>query len=386
MPPKLLFVVSEDWYFWSHRLPVARVARGAGFEVVVAARAGDHAQKIRNEGFRLIPLPVTRGSYSPLEGVRAARYLAAIYRVEQPDIIHHVALKPILYGSFASLFRKDVCVINAFAGLGYLAASSSWKARILRLMIWNAFRLVLNRPNRYVLVQNKDDADLLVTRLNVRPERITIIRSSGVDVNRFQATQESFASPVVLLASRMLWIKGIQEFVEAARILSGKRLNARFVLVGDSDPDNHSCIPRQQLLDWQASKVIEWWGHQEDMPRIFEQSSLVCLPSHGGEGVPKVLVEAAASARAIVATDVPGCRDIVRHKVNGLLVQPRNAPALANAIEDLVRNPTLRWEMGVQGRQIVIREFSQDEVGKQTLELYHRILSSSAPPHGTRPN
>lgn len=379
MPPKLLFVVSEDWYFWSHRLPIARAAQRAGYEVVVAAHVGEHARKICNEGFRLIPLELNRGSYSPLEGLRTIRHLAQIYRTEQPDIVHNVAMKPILYGSIASLLRKDVGVVNAFAGLGYLVASRSMKARVLRLMVWNTLRFVLNRPNHYVLLQNKDDADLLMTGMNVRPEKITMIRGSGVDTNLFQATPEPVDRPMVLLASRMLWIKGIKEFVEAAYVLSKKGLAARFVLAGDSDAKNHSCVPRRQLLDWHASGVVEWWGRQEDMPRIYARSNLVCLPSHGGEGVPKVLVEAASSGRAVVCTDVPGCRDIVRHGINGLLVPVKNPLALAHAIETLTSDPNLRSEMGMRGRQIAIREFSQDEVGKQTLELYSKVLAASAP-------
>lgn len=379
MSLKVLFVVTEDWYFWSHRLPIARAAQQAGYEVLVAARAGDHADKIRNEGFRLIPWQLSRGSYSPMGGLRAMRQLARIYSDEQPDIVHHVALKPILYGSLVSAFRKDMPVINAFAGLGYLGASPSLKARVLRLAIWQLFRFALNRPRHYVLVQNRDDEDLLVTKLNVDPEKITVIRGSGVDIDLFQPTPEPVARPVVLLASRMLWIKGIQEFVEAARLLWKSSLDARFVLAGDSDPENHSCVPRHQLMEWQASGIVEWWGQQLDMPRIFEQSNVVCLPSHGGEGVPKVLMEAAASGRAIVATDVPGCRDIVRDGVNGLLVQPKNVNALANAVEYLVKNPSRRSQMGIQGRQIVLREFSQDEVSRQTLKLYGRVLASSAP-------
>ena len=377
--PKLLFLVHEDWFFWSHRLAVARAALRNGYEVIVATRVFSDAQKIRDEGFRLIPWRLIRESYSPLNEFRAIRQLRQIYSTEKPDIVYHVALKPILYGSLAAMGRKHLRAINALTGLGYLAASSTRNARFLRVLIWNFFRLFLNQPNQRVLVENPDDKQLLIEKLKVSPQRIAIIRGSGVDFHRFQPTAEPSGTPVVLLASRMLWIKGIREFVEAAKSLRGKGLNARFVLVGDSDPRSPSSVPREQLLEWQSSGAIEWWGHQTDMPRIFEKANLVCLPSHGGEGVPTVLMEAAASGRAIVTTDVPGCRDIVRNGVNGRVVPPENATALAEAFEELLKNSAMRLEMARRGREIAVNEFSQEMIAQQTLALYGELLKSRPP-------
>jgi glycosyltransferase involved in cell wall biosynthesis len=379
MRPKLLFVVTEDWYFWSHRLPIARAALASGYEVVVATRVSNYAQKISDTGFRLISLQLSRSGYSPIEELRSIRQLKDIYRRERPEIVHHVALKPVLYGSIAALGRSQTQVINAFAGLGYLAASSSMKARLLRPIIWNALRYLLSRPGYHVLLQNREDKDLLTAKLNVSPERITIIRGSGVNVDIFSTTPEPSGIPVVLLASRMLWIKGVQEFVDAAQLLRSRRVTARFVLAGESDLNSPSCVPRQQLFDWQASGIVECWGHQQDMPGVFKHTNLVCLPSHGGEGVPKVLMEAAASGRAIITTTVPGCRDIVRDGVNGLLVEPKNAVVLADAIEKLLNNPALRLQMGHRGRQVAVTEFSEDVVVRETLELYSRLLGSAAP-------
>lgn len=380
-PPrsKLLFLVHEDRFFWSHRLAVARAAQRNGYEVIVATRVHSCAEQIRGEGFRLIPLRLIRESYSPLNEFRAIQQMRQIYRNEDPTIVHHVALKPVLYGSISAMGRKNIRAINALTGLGYLAASSTWKARFLRLLIWNFFRLFLNRPRQRVLVENLDDKQLLIERLKVSPERIALIRGSGVDLSRFQPTAEPSGVPVVLLASRMLWIKGIREFVEAAKMLRSRGLNARFVLAGDSDPSSLSSVPRRQLLEWQSSGSIEWWGHQPDMPRIFEHANLVCLPSHGGEGVPTVLMEAAASGRAIVTTHVPGCRDIVRNGVNGRVVPPRNALALADAIEELLKDPAMRLQMAGRGREIVVKEFSQEMIAEETLALYSELLKSRSP-------
>jgi glycosyltransferase involved in cell wall biosynthesis len=378
--PKILFVVAEDWYFWSHRRPIATAALQNGYDVFVATRVGVCGEKIVEAGFRLIPLRLNRSSYSLFHELRTVSELRSIYRGEKPDIVHHIGLKPILYGSMAALGNRRMQVINAFAGLGYLVSSPSFKARVLKQVLWKAFRFLLNRPNSFLLLQNREDRDLLVSEVGVRPEKTMIIRGSGVDVNDFQAAAEPAGVPVVLLSSRMLWIKGISDFVEAAKLLRARGVNARFVLAGDTDSGSPGAIPREKLQEWQNTGAVEWWGHQQSMSRLLQQATLVCLPSHGGEGVPKALIEAAASERAIVATDVPGCRDIVRHGTNGLLVPPKNPLALADAIAQLLKDAPLRTEMGRLGREIVVSEFSEERVVQETLALYRQLLTMGAAP------
>jgi glycosyltransferase involved in cell wall biosynthesis len=373
--PKILFVVAEDWYFWSHRRPIASAALQNGYDVFVATRVGDCGEKIIEAGFRLIPLRLDRSSYSLFHELRTVSELRSIYRREKPDIVHHIALKPILYGSIAALGDRRMQVINAFAGLGYLVSSPSFKARMLKRVLWKMFRFLLNRPNSFLLLQNEEDRDLLVAEVGVPIDKTTIIRGSGVDVNEFQAIAEVPGVPIVLLSSRMLWIKGISDFVEAAKLLRARGVHARFVLAGDTDPGSPGAIPREKLQEWQNAGRVEWWGHQQSMSRMLQQSAIVCLPSHGGEGVPKALIEAAASERAIVATDVPGCRDIVRHGTNGLLVPPKNPAALADAIATLLNDPSLRAAMGRRGREIAVNEFSEEKVIQQTLALYRQLLS-----------
>jgi glycosyltransferase involved in cell wall biosynthesis len=380
--PKILFVVAEDWYFWSHRRPIATAALQNGYEVFVATRVGNCGEKIIEAGFRLLPLRLNRSSYSLFHELRTVAELRRIYQREKPDIIHHIALKPILYGSMAALGSRRVQVVNAFAGLGYLVSSPSFKARALKQVLWKMFRFLLNRRNSFLLLQNCEDRDLLVAEVGVRPEKTTVIRGSGVDVNEFQPTDEVPSTPIVLLSSRMLWIKGICDFVEAAKLLRTRGINARFVLAGDTDPGSPGAIPREKLQEWQNAGPVEWWGHQQSMSGMVQQAALVCLPSHGGEGVPKALIEAAAGGRAIVATDVPGCRDIVRHGTNGLLVPPKNPAALADAIDRLLKDAPLRAEMGRHGREIAVNEFSEEKVIQQTLALYHRLLNSAAAPMG----
>lgn len=378
--PKILFVVAEDWYFWSHRRPIATAALQAGYDVFVATRVGNCGEKIIGAGFRLLPLRLNRSSYSLFHELRTVSELRGIYQREKPDIVHHIALKPILYGSVATLGNRRMQVINAFAGLGYLVSSPSLKARMLKRTLWQMFRFLLNRPNSFLLLQNSEDRDLLVTEVGVSPEKTTIIRGSGVDVNEFQPTAEVPGTPIVLLSSRMLWIKGISDFVEAAKFLRARGIHARFVLAGDTDLGSPGAIPREKLQEWQNAGSVEWWGHQQSMIRIVQQAAIVCLPSHGGEGVPKALIEAAASERAIVATDVPGCRDIVRHGKNGLLVPPKNPAALADAIAQLLNDAPLRAEMGRRGREIAVNEFSEEKVVQETLALYRQLLNGDHVP------
>ena len=377
--PKILFLFADDRFFWSHRLPVARAALRQGYEVVLATGLYGSAQRIEAEGFRLIPLKLLRKMDSPFNDLRAVRQIRQTYRAEKPDIVHLVGIKAVLCGSLASVGASPRPTLNALTGLGYLVASPSRKAGLLRFIIWHAFRFLLNRPGHCVLVENQEDKQLLTGRIGVPAEKVIVTRGSGVDVNWFHATPEPKGVPVVLLASRMLWIKGVQQFVAAAQLLRQKGLSARFILAGDGDPNSPSCVPRQQLLDWQNSGAIEWWGHNQDMTAVFRQANVVCLPSHGGEGVPKVLMEAAASGRAIVTTDVPGCRDIVRDGVNGVLVPPKDVPALAHAIEKLLSDPPRRAQMAIHGRNIAVTEFSEDVVVRQTLEMYSGLLGPAAP-------
>ena len=378
---KIIFLIAEDWYFWSHRLSLARAALRNGYEVIIATRVSKHGQKILDEGFRLVPLSLSRESYSPLKELRTIIELRRLYGKERPDVVHQVALKPVLYGSIAAWGRGNIKVINALAGLGYLVASSTLKARILRLAVWSAFGYLLRRSGSKVIFQNDEDRDAIITTLKVPPENAVLIRGAGVDLETFcPAALEPEGTPVVILPSRMLWNKGVREFVEAARLLRAEGVKARFALVGDTDMGSPSGMPPRQLAAWREEGVVEWWGRREEMASIYREATVVCLPSHGGEGVPKSLLEAAACGRAIVTTSVPGCRDVVHDNVNGLLVPAKNITELATAIRRLLEDPALRHRMGIAGREIASREFSEQAVVQSTLLLYN---DSAKPPAQT---
>ena len=377
--PRILFLITEDWYFWSHRLDLARAAKHAGLEVLIATRVQDHGTRIEKEGFGLVPIRMRRRSRQPLRELLAIIELIRLYRREQPDLVHHVGMKPMLYGSIAARLAGVPAVVNAFAGLGYAFIADHQPARLFRGLIGRALRWALALPRSRVIVQNDTDREQLTRAGIVQPSQVVVIHGAGVDVKAFNPTPEPAVTPVVLLASRMLWDKGVGEFVEAVRLLKARGLDLKGVLVGMVDEDNPACIPEDQLRSWEADGVIEWRGHRDDMPRVLASAHIVVLPSYR-EGLPKVLLEAAACARPIVATDVPGCREIVRQNENGLLVPPRDVTALADAIATLVRDQAMRLRMGVCGREIVLQEFSSDRIAGETIALYRDLLGQSSSP------
>jgi glycosyltransferase involved in cell wall biosynthesis len=380
---KLLFLVTEDWYFWSHRLPVARAARDAGFEVCIATRVRDHGAPIAAEGFRLCPLRWRRRGDGIVRSIRALWEIAALYRRERPDIVHHVALKPVLFGGFAACLAFPRAptrpkVIAAVAGFGSgLAAATPFADIARQLMRW-ALRLAM--AGARIIVQNPEDGAAL-QQIGIAVRRITLIRGSGVDTSGFPALPDPPALPVqVALVSRMLRSKGIPDAVAAVRRLRAEGLAVELLLVGPTDPDNRDSLTDAELAAFASEPGIAWLGRVDDVPAVWRRAAIAVLPSIYGEGVPKALIEAAACARPIVATDMPGCREIVRHGETGLLVPPGDAAALAAAIAALVGDPQRRAEMGRTGRALAEREFSEESVARQTLALYQALLNGRKAP------
>ncbi len=379
---KILYLVTEDWYFCSHRLPLARAACQAGYEVVVVTRVNAdprYAQAIVAAGARLVPIDMQRGGQNPFRELLCVLRIARIYQRECPDIVHHVALKPVLYGAIAARLTGIAGVVNALAGMGFIFTSTSFKARLLRPLVQRALHRLLNAGRSLLILQNPDDRQMLVDSGAIDAQRVRLIRGSGVAIQRFVARPEpalgADSLPVVMLPARLLWDKGVGEFVESARLLKQRGVKARFVLVGDSDTENAAAIPAARLQAWQESGVVECWGRRDDMPEVLAQAHLVCLPSYR-EGLPKVLLEAAACARALVATDVPGCREIVIPGVNGLLAPAQDAPALADAIGQLLQDQALRQTMGQRGRELVEHEFAEEIVVEKTLAIYKELVSA----------
>ena len=374
---RLLLFMPEDWYFWVHRLSLARAARAAGYEVALVTRVGSFGAAIEGEGIRLYPLrSFLRSSANPFAELSMLRELVSAYRDFVPTIAHHEALKPVLYGPLAAHLSGVPAVVNVLVGLGFLFASDSMKARVLRVLLLPLLRMAWNSGNSRVIVQNDGDYRTLIDFRLADAGRISKIRGTGVDTSLFAPTPEPSGTPIVMLASRILWDKGVGEFVEASRILRASGCRVRFVLVGIPDLHNPMAIPRKRIEAWVAEGLIEWWGVRWDMPKVLEQASIVCLPSYH-EGLPKILLEAAACARPIVATDIPGCHAIARHGINALRVPVRDAAAVAAAVSTLVQDAAMRKRFGEAGRKIVLEELSDEIVCRQTLDAYGTLIASA---------
>lgn len=370
----ITYFVSEDWYFCSHRLPIARKALAEGFKVVVVTRVNNYGDLIESEGFELAPIEIQRSGLNILSELKVISTLYTYYKKYNPDIVHHVAIKPVIYGTLVARFIGSIKVVNAMAGLGFVFISNKKRIRLLRFLVHKLFRFIFKLKGSKLILQNKDDLNDFIKNKLVKKNNVTIIRGSGVDINKFTALDKKNSTPIVMLASRMLWDKGVGEFVKSAKMLTNKGVKSRFVLVGENDPENPASISRAQLDEWNNSGVVEWWGKKDDMHNILAESDIVVLPSYR-EGLPKVLLEAASCGIPIIATDVPGCREIVHDGKNGILVPLKDYNFLANVIKELINNPEKRKSMGVNGRSLVEREFSEDIVVSQTIKVYQELLT-----------
>jgi glycosyltransferase involved in cell wall biosynthesis len=376
-PRRILFLLASDWYFYWHRLAVAERIAARGYDVHVAAPDGRFRGPIEAAGLRFHPIQMDRQGLNPFKDVATIKNVVELYRALKPDLVHHVAVKPIIYGSIAAKITRVPVIINAMPGLGYVFVSQQLTARLIRPAIAAAFRLLLNARNSKVIVENHDDMNRWIVWRVIRPDRIVVTPGCGVDVESFRPAPEPPAPPLVILPARLLFYKGVGEFVEAARMLKARGIQARFALVGEGDTGNPACVPSDLLQQWQKEGVVELFGWHDDMAQVLAQCHVVCLPSHGGEGVPRSLLEAAASGKPIVTTDVSGCRDAVRDGKNGFLVPPRRAAPLADAIERLLRDGRLRRVMGERGRERALHEFSVDIVAAQTLQVYEELFAST---------
>lgn len=373
---KLIFVVTEDWYFYSHRRPMVAAAQDCGFDVAVITTVDKHRAAIEALGVEVIPFAFARKSLNPFRALGQIGRLKRIYRAEKPALVHHIAMKPILFGSLAAWFAGVPCVVNAFAGLGYLFNASSLLALLLRLGLYLPFFAVLRRRNTWLLFQNKDDLATLQRQGLAVPARARVIRGSGVDINTFAVqprppSQDGFSC---VYAGRMIGIKGLQTLKEAFEVLKTRAPQVRLKLYGSPDPANPGSWSERDLRLWAESDNVAYEGRAVDMVPVWAAADMAVQASYGGEGVPKSLLEAAACGRPLVATDVPGCREIVKDHVNGFLVPPCDAQALADAIARLANEPELCAEMGAESRKMAEQDFSAEAVRTQTAAFYRACL------------
>ncbi len=371
---KIIFFAITDGYLYNFRLDLACFLRENGAVVVMMSPPGEYGAQIETAGFRWISLPMERRSLNPFSEVRLLRYICSIYKKEQPDVVHNFTIKSVIYGALAAQAAGIQNRIHAVTGLGHVFISQSLRARILRPLVKGLLRQALLGKGSRLILQNPDDRSLFFQHKLVHPERIHLIRGSGVDTERFAPVRRRRAHKGrgkfrVLLAARLLWEKGIREYVEAAELLAHRSDELEFLLAGAADPGNPSAVPEQDIRRWQESGRLTVLGHVENMQQLMSEVDLMVLPSWR-EGTPRGLLEAASMALPIITTDAPGCREIVENGKNGFLVPIGDAVALAEKIEYLLENPEICLRFGTAGREKVCKEFDQEIVFRQTWEVY----------------
>ena len=372
--PRVLFVITEDWFFHSHFLDRAKYIAASGGTVGVATRFSIHEDELQDLGFELFPVNFSRRGLNPIFEFLTALKIRKIVRRFKPDIAHNVALKPVVTGTFGELLGRQGVVINALVGMGYIFTSTDTRASVVKPFLSRILKSLLRSKPVHVVIENPDDLNSLVDEGFVRQSQISLIRGAGVDLNAFPFHPEVVGPVVVTLVSRILRDKGVLEFIDAASQLKSRVPEVVFQIVGEPDLGNPSAIPQSEIDSWESLPNVKYLGRRSDIADILKGSHIVCLPSYR-EGLPKSLLEALSCGRPIITTDVPGCREVCNDGVNGLLIPARDSIALSHAIEKLALNQDLRQAMGRAGRVRAESEFSNEIVCAQTLDLYRRLMS-----------
>lgn len=369
---KVALIANTQWYLYHFRKSLINFLVEQGYEVLAISPPGDYQDQLHKMGARWVPWRVGRKTLTPLKEVTAALQLLRIYQVERPLLVHHHTIKPVLYGSWAARRADIPGIVNSITGRGYIFLGEDHKAGLLRSIVKPIYRKALGVPGCVVIFENQTDREFFLSERLVTKDQTRLIEGVGVDLSYFVPSPEPEGVPITVLPARLLWDKGVGVLVEAARLLQ-HRIPARFVLVGEPDLGNPQTIEQTDLEKWVNEGVVEWWGWREDMKTVYQDSHIVTLPSFG-EGVPTTLLEAAASGRPIVTTDVPGCREVVIQGSNGFLVPPRDARALADALYKLIADPELRVKMGTSGRKLIAERFSDRKINMETISVYNQVL------------
>lgn len=368
---KILFFANTDWYLYNFRLSLIKAAQARGDEVVIISPSGKYVDKLKQEGLRWRSLDMDRQSLNPLKEMLVLFRLICIYREEKPDVVHHFTLKCVLYGMVAAFFGQVKVRVNAITGLGYIFTAKSIKARVLKPIVWFVMKLLLRSKYSKVIVQNKDDYKFLHDNRLVEESALFLIRGSGVNIDLFSPKHwnKNDEALTVLMATRLLVDKGVREYVQTAEKIHAANKNVSFLLAGEPDFGNPSSVTTEEVGKWEASGVVQLLGHVGQIDKLLKSVDIVVLPSYR-EGLPRILIEAAAFSLPIVTTDVPGCREIVEHGVNGYLVPVNSVDPLVDSIVILLESSSLRKKMGRAGRAKVEDFLDERIVIKETMHTY----------------
>ncbi len=380
MKRKLLFVVNVDWAFLSHRLPIALEALQQDYEVHIATLLTDKLTVLQSHGFVVHPLSMDRSGENLWAIGKTIWQIFRVFKLVKPNVVHLVSIKPVLLGGLAARLARVPAVVVAVPGLGFVFVAKGVKAAIRRWLVSGLYGLTLGHRNLRVIFQNPDDKACLARLVHLSDRNVTMIRGSGADLSQYRVMPLPTGAPVVVLAARLLVDKGVREFVQSANILRERGLlaqDARFVIVGQPDLASPTSLHPDELAQWTEEGVVELWGHRTDMPQVMAAAHIVVLPSYYGEGLPKVLIEAAACGRVVVTTNHPGCRDAIEPGVTGVLVPLRDAVALANAIQELLSDPVRCATMGQAGRELAESAFDVRQVVAVHLQIYQELMDKS---------
>lgn len=375
---KIILVVNNPGFLVSHRFDICTEAINQGYQVHIASPFKESAvSKIEAAGMHYHEIKFSRKGKNPFSEFKTIVSLISLFRKNNPDLVHLITIKPYLYGGIAARIANVKSVVSAVAGLGILFSSNLLKYRLLRLALYPLFRFAFGHKNQKVIFQNIDDRNALVDWGVVAKNKVRMIRGSGVDLITCPMNDEPSGVPIVSFAARLLKDKGVEVFVEASRLLKQRGVKTLFWLIGEPDLGNANSVTQAQLKVWESEGLVELFGFRKDIPDLFAQSNIVTHPSFYGEGLPKVLIEAAACGRAVITTDHPGCRDAVERDLTALLVPVRDPVALADAIQALIENPDKRKAMGQAGRKLAIDEFDVNKVVEQHLKIYTELMKKS---------
>ena len=368
---KLVILINDLSFFCSHRLPIAEAAINESFDVVVGygELGGANPKILEQKGIKVSFVPMKRGSINVLKDLQSLFYIWRFFKREKPDIVHLVTIKPYLYGGIIARLTSIPALVSAVSGLGTLFIHQDLKSKILKFLLYPIYCLAFNHSNQIVILQNQEDANMLTKWGVLDFNKAQILKGSGIKLENFNKLEDVPGIPVVCFAARLLVDKGVKEFVAAARLLNERKIQARFFLAGDLDTQNPNSLNVDDLKKIREEGFVEILGYQKDIPLLYSRSHIICLPSYR-EGLPKALMEAAAAGRAVVTTDVPGCRDAIIPNKSGLIVPVKDSEALAKAIQDLINNPERRKKMGVKGRELAKKEFAIENIVDAHLKIY----------------
>ena len=374
---RVILVANTSWFLYNYRLSFARALQHAGYNVLCCAPEDRYSSKLEEAGFRWQPLNLGRQSLAPWKELASLRSLMQIYRGERPAIAHHFTIKPVIYGSLAARWVRVPMVVNDITGRGYIFQARGVRGQILSRLGQVLYRQAFRHPNHALVFENEVDREDFETRSLLTTTHVHLIEGAGVDTDYFipPPSREPTETPLAVLPARLLWEKGVGVLVDAVRLLP-KETRLRVALVGEPDPGNPGAIDVGTLEAWHAAGPVEWWGFRQDIRQVYWESDMVVLPTMYNEGVPTALMEAAACGLPLVATDNPGCRSVVANNHNGFLVPPNNPEALANALDKLAKNPTLRDRMGAAGRAWALERFTHRKINAQRLAVYEALSAA----------